>query len=61
MNLEEIKEGMKCFDTDCPQFGQGRIMLVEPEDDLVEVVYMDIEDIVQYTMNEANTHLHLLL
>lgn len=59
MNLEPIKVDMKVFDDELSQFGQGVVITVE--DNMVEVLYRDIEEVVEYSLNEANRHLHFLL
>lgn len=59
MNLEPLREGMKCFDDEMPNLGEGIITIIE--DNMVEVHYKDVEEVVEYSLNEANKHLNLLL
>lgn len=59
MNLEEFKAGSTVFDDDCPQFGEGKILNID--DNMLEVHYPDVEEIVTYSYKEANKHLNLLL
>lgn len=59
MNTEPFLEGSKVFDEELNHIGEGQIITIE--DDLIEVMYPDIEEVITYTQKDANKFLHLLL
>lgn len=59
MSVEEIKAGSKVWDDQCPQFGEGQVLNIE--DDIIEVHYQSLEEVVSYSYKEGLKYLNLIL
>lgn len=58
METQNLEAGAKVYDSEMKNIGQGIILLVS--DNLIEVFYKDIEEVLEYSWNDAINFLNVI-